>query len=68
MTQRISEAMKREPQAGLLSGTIKADEMLIGGKPNNRHRQGVRRPGTSEGHAGYQPNKPAVLSLIDRDG
>lgn len=39
MTQRIREAMKREPLAGLLSGTIVADETWIGGKPRNRHRQ-----------------------------
>jgi len=37
MTQRIREAMKRDPLAGLLSGTVVADETWIGGKPGNMH-------------------------------
>jgi transposase-like protein len=37
MAHRIREAMKREPMAGLLSGTVISDETWIGGKPKNRH-------------------------------
>jgi transposase-like protein len=37
MCHRIREAMRREPMAGLLSGTVQADETWIGGKPANRH-------------------------------
>ena len=66
MTQRIREAMKREPLAGLLSGTIVADETYIGGKPKNRHQQGRQRPGTSKGLAGTPTDKTPVLSLIDK--
>src|SRR4051794_40459388 len=38
MTHRIREAMRREPLAGLLTGTIVADETWIGGKAKNRHK------------------------------
>ncbi len=44
MMHRIREAMKREPLAGLLSGTVQADETFIGGKPKNRHRNDKREP------------------------
>lgn len=37
MAHRIREAMKREPIAGLLTGTVISDETWIGGKPQNRH-------------------------------
>lgn len=64
---RLREAMKREPLAGLLSGTVVADETWVGGKPKNRHQQGRQRPGTSKGHAGRQHDKTPVLALIDKD-
>jgi transposase-like protein len=38
MTHRIREAMRREPLAGLLTGTIVADETWVGGKTKNRHK------------------------------
>ncbi len=66
MTQRIREAMKRDPLAGLLAGTIVADETYIGGKPRNRHQQGRQRPGTSKGYAGTPKDETPVLSLIDK--
>lgn len=67
MLHRLREAMKREPLAGLLVGTIEADETFIGGKPRNRHQQGRTRPGTSKGFAGTPTDKPAVLSLVNRE-
>lgn len=49
---RIREAMRREPLAGLLSGTVAADETWIGGQPKNRHRsdprEQPRRYGTTD--------------------
>jgi len=36
MLHRLRESMKRDPLAGLLVGTIVADETYIGGKPKNR--------------------------------
>jgi transposase-like protein len=60
MTQRIREAMKREPLAGLLRGTVVADETWMGGKPKNMHRS--KRPTWGHTHA---ENKTAVLSLVD---
>lgn len=71
MLHRIREAMQRDPLAGLLSGTVVADETFIGGKPKNRHRQGQGRvTGFGKGKSGKgSPNakpKTAVLSLVDR--
>jgi transposase-like protein len=60
MTHRIREAMKREPLAGLLRGTVVADETWMGGKPKNMHRS--KRPTWGHSHA---ENKTAVLSLVD---
>jgi transposase-like protein len=64
MLHRLREAMKREPMAGLLSGTIVADETFIGGKPKNKHRQGVRRtaPGSPRGGTAHLQ---AVVSLVN---
>ena len=68
MTQRIREAMVREPLAGMMSGTIVADESFIGGKPKNKHQQG-RKPTHTGAYGRKRPgpvsDKPAVLSLID---
>lgn len=57
MTHRIREAMKREPLASLLSGTVVADETWIGGKPGNMHAQ--KRPR-------WESRKTPVLSLVDK--
>jgi len=57
MLHRIREAMKRDPLAGLLRGTVIADETWIGGNPKNRH--GGIGPGT--GNTDKQP----VMALVD---
>jgi hypothetical protein len=69
MTQRIREAMKREPLAGMLSGTIVVDETYIGGKPKNKHRQGQPPRAGQRRRVGPGPfnDKTAVLSLINKD-
>jgi transposase-like protein len=63
MCHRIREAMRREPLAGLLRGTIVADETWIGGDPKNRH--GGMRYGKGKG-----PNptdKQPVLALVHKE-
>ncbi len=62
MTQRIREAMRHEPLAGLLSGTVAAHETLIGGKPSNRPKS--KRPGRKQWEV-VRTDKPAVLALVD---
>jgi transposase-like protein len=66
MTQRIREAMKREPLVGMLRGTIIADETFIGGKPRNKHQQGkpIRQGG--RGRAGHA-HMTSVLSLVNKE-
>lgn len=60
LLHRIREAMKREPLAGLLSGTVVADETWIGGTPANRHRTDPREQARPSGAT----DKTPVLSLI----
>ena len=69
MLQRLREAMKREPLAEMLTGTIVSDETYIGDKPKNKHRQGKQgdRPGSSKGHAGLPKHKTPVLSLVHKE-
>lgn len=57
MLHRIREAMKRDPLAGLLRGTVIADETWIGGKDKNRHAD--KRSAT--GRNDMQP----VMALVD---
>lgn len=61
MVHRIREAMKREPLAELLAGTVVADETWIGGKPGNRHgsRYGKGKPGPTD--------KQPVMSLVHKE-
>jgi transposase-like protein len=59
MLHRIREAMKREPLAGLLAGTIVADETWVGGSPKNRHRSTVGTKGKTD--------KTPVFSLIHKE-
>jgi len=60
---RIREAMKREPLAGLLSGTVTADETWIGGKPHNMHR----RDRYAEDRPSPRERKTPVFSLVHRE-
>jgi transposase-like protein len=61
MLHRIREAMKREPLAGLLRGTIISDETWYGGKPANRHghRSGKGGQGVSD--------KTPIMSLVHKE-
>lgn len=54
VTQRIREAMKREPLAGLLRGTIVADGTYVGGKTGNQHakKRAQLKPYKAAGHLG----------------
>ena len=60
MLHRIREAMKRDPLAGLLRGTIVSDETWYGGKPANRHghRSGKGGQGVSD--------KTPIMSLVHK--
>jgi transposase-like protein len=57
MLHRIREAMKRDPLASILSGTVVSDETWIGGDPKNRPAH--KRPG-KQGVSDKQP----VVSLV----
>jgi transposase-like protein len=59
LLHRIREAMKREPLAGLLKGTVIADETWIGGTPKNMHRH--KRP------TGSKSRKTVVFSLVEKE-
>ena len=61
MLHRIREAMKREPLAGLLAGTVVADETWIGGNPGNRHKS--KRPRWPV----HSEDKTAVVALVHRE-
>lgn len=65
MLHRLREAMKREPMAGLLSGTVVADETFMGEKPKNKHQSRRGKYGASS--RGDLAPKTAVLSLVNKD-
>lgn len=44
MLHRLREAMKREPLASAVRGTIVSDETWVGGEPRNRHRHHPGEP------------------------
>lgn len=67
---RLREAMTREPLAGLLSGTVVADETFVGGLPKNRHQQGRTRTYGKGGpgkRGGPFDGKTPVMALIEKE-
>lgn len=68
MLHRIREAMKLDPMAGLLAGTIVSDETWYGGKPSNRPKS--KRPQRTRMDAwpnAHSSDKTPILSLVNRD-
>jgi transposase-like protein len=61
MAMRIREAMKREPMAGLLRGTVEVDETYVGGKPR-------KEAGAPKAKRGRGTKKTPVLALVERGG
>jgi transposase-like protein len=61
LAHRIREAMRCEPVAGMLKGTVECDETFIGGKPRREYAgQKFKR--------GLGTKKAAVMALVSRDG
>jgi len=67
MLHRIREAMKREPLAGLLSGTVVADETWIGGTPSNRHASKRKPSRAPQSWNHVATDKTAVVALVNRE-
>jgi transposase-like protein len=69
LAHRIRYAMSKEPLAGLLKGTVEADETYVGGKP--RKPAGPSR-GTGEpkrrGGGRSTRHRTPVVALVERDG
>lgn len=66
LTHRVREAMKRDPLAGLLRGTVVSDETFIGGSDQNKHAVKLR-PQRIKPKANKEryPGKSVVLSLVE---
>lgn len=60
LTHRIRVAMRQEPLAGMLKGTVEADETYVGGKPRKGAKPKAKR--------GRGTKKAPVLALVERDG
>jgi len=72
MLHRLREAMKRDPLAGVLRGTIQADEAWIGGDPRYRHAKKraelkPERMKPGEPRANQKTDKQPILSLVDTE-
>src|SRR5207248_10275648 len=63
MAMRIRHAMKREPLAGLLGGTVEIDETYVGGKA--RPQAGAAKANAKRGRG---TKKTPVVALVERDG
>jgi len=59
LAHRIREAMRCEPVAGLLQGTVQCDETYVGGKP---------RKGTGPHKRGRGTKKTPVVALVESGG
>jgi transposase-like protein len=67
LAHRVRHAMAREPLAGLLKGTVEADETYVGGKP--RKFAGPRKgPKYARNPRGRGTKKTPIIALIERDG
>jgi transposase-like protein len=64
MAHRIRYAMTQEPLAGLLSGTVEADEAYIEGKESNKHKS--KRIEGSQGRS--TKTKTPVAVVVEREG
>ena len=61
LAHRIREAMRCEPVAGMLKGTVEVDETFVGGKPRREY------PGQTF-KRGLGTKKTPVMALVSRDG
>lgn len=68
LLHRIREAMRREPAASLLAGTIQVDETYIGGKPGNMHGSRRVRFGDAGQRIPVKPKTPVVSILHKETG
>ena len=66
MAHRIRKAMEREPMAGMLTGTVEADETYIGGRPRRKNNAPRMTPKEAARHR--MDNKVPVVSLVQRGG
>ena len=65
---RLREAMKRDPLAERLAGTVVVDETWIGGIPKNKHRSDRNvRSGRYGERLSLVPKKTPVLSLVNKE-
>lgn len=65
MLHRIREAMKMEPVAGLMRGTIIEDETWIGGKPGNWHADKRKARPVARGGRSHPTDKQPVMALVN---
>src|ERR1700724_95406 len=69
LAHRIRHAMSKEPLAGLLRGTVEADETYVGGKPRKpaRPSRGTRAKKRRGGGRSTRHRTP-VVALVEREG